>query len=159
MTFGDVMSSNGAKRVAFRLWTEGYDTARKLGIQIETFLGQLQPEMLVVRSIPDYLRASFVLDMMVRDRRNHRPSVLQDLEKGKSTETPFLNGYIVQRARELGIPTPMNDAVLQMIREIEGKTRRIGRANISVLERALIFGAQKIGLQPLPQDLTAFGPA
>ena len=90
--------------------------------------------------------------MMVHDRKTHRPSVLQDLEKGKITETPYLNGYVVEQARKLGIPTPMNDAVIQMIREIEGKTRRIGKANITVLERVLIFGAEKVGLKTLPRD-------
>ena len=88
MTFGDVMVSSAAKRVAFRIWTEAFDTAKKLGVKIETYLGMLQPEMMVVRNMPDYVRASFVLDVMVRDRRAHRPSVLQDLEKGKTTEIP-----------------------------------------------------------------------
>jgi 2-dehydropantoate 2-reductase len=152
MTFGDVMVSSAAKRAAFRLWTEGYDVARKLGVKIETYLGMLEPDFMVVRDMPQYVRASFVLDMMVRDRKGHRPSLLQDLEKGKKTEIPYLNGYVVQQARKLGIPTPMNDAVIQMVREIEDKTRRIGRANITVLERVLIFGADKVGLNPLPAD-------
>ena len=51
----------------------------------------------------------------------------------------------------------MNDAVIQMIREIEGKTRRIGKANIAILERVLIFGADKAGLQPLPADASELG--
>jgi 2-dehydropantoate 2-reductase len=144
LTFGDAMTSNRAKRVAFRVWTEGYDTAQRLGIKVETYLGQLQPEMFVVRSIPDYVRAGFVLDMVVRDRKSHRPSVLQDLEKGKATEIPFLNGYIVEKAREVGVPTPMSDVLMRMVHDIERKVRGIGKANIALLERALIFGADKI---------------
>jgi 2-dehydropantoate 2-reductase len=144
MSFGDAMTSNRAKRVAFRVWTEGYDTAQKLGIKVETYLGQLEPEMFVVRAIPDYVRAGYVLDVMVRDRRSHRRSVLQDLEKGRATEIPFLNGYIVEKAREVGVPTTMSDAVMRMVYDIERKARGISKANIALLERALIFGADKI---------------
>jgi 2-dehydropantoate 2-reductase len=152
MTFGDVMLSSPAKRVAFRIWTEGYEVATRMGVKIETYLGMLKPEMMVVHTLREFAVAAYVLDMMVHDRKAHRPSVLQDLEKGKITETPYLNGYVVEQARRLGIPTPMNDAVIQMIREIEAKTRRIGKANITVLERVLIFGAEKVGLKTLPRD-------
>ena len=49
----------------------------------------------------------------------------------------FLNGYICDRGREHGVPTPVNDAVRDMVHEIEGGKRRISLSNVedSVFER------------------------
>jgi 2-dehydropantoate 2-reductase len=138
-SFGDVIGDRRMKRILFRLWQEGYEVAAGLGVKPEAYMGQLLPEMLVVKSIPDYVRASFVIDFMLKDRKNHRPSVLQDLEQGKKTEIPYINGYIVEKASALKIPTPVNNAVMSMIEEIERGERKISRANIQKLFKSIIF--------------------
>ena len=40
------------------------------------------------------------------------PSTLQDVRKGRKTEIDGLNGYVSRRGREVGIPTPVNDAIV-----------------------------------------------
>ncbi len=45
----------------------------------------------------------------------HHPSTLQDLKNGKKTEIDSLNGAIVRMGRELGIPTPVNWTLTQLI--------------------------------------------
>ena len=55
--------------------------------------------------------------------------MLQSLERGNKTEIDFLNGYIVQKAMELGVPTPVNSKIVQMIKEIESGKRKIGLGN------------------------------
>lgn len=42
---------------------------------------------------------------------NQLSSTAQDLARGKPTEIDFLNGYVVRRGAELGVPTPMNLAM------------------------------------------------
>jgi len=51
-------------------------------------------------------------------------------ERGRPTEVDFLNGYICARARERNVPTPLNDAVVGLIKEIESGKRPIAPANI-----------------------------
>lgn len=46
----------------------------------------------------------------------HRPSMLQDLERGRTTEIEALNGYIVKVARQLGIAVPFNQILARLIR-------------------------------------------
>ena len=138
-SFGDVIADRRMKRVLFRLWQEGYQVATCLGVKLEAYMGQLMPEMLVVKSIPDYVRASFVIDFMLKDRKTHRPSVLQDLERGKMTETPYINGYIIEQARKLNVATPVNTEVMRMIEEIEAGRRKISRTNIQHLFKTVIF--------------------
>ncbi len=48
-------------------------------------------------------------------------STAQDLARGKRTEIESLNGYIVRRGSELGVPTPNNFALYALVRLLEEK--------------------------------------
>ncbi len=49
----------------------------------------------------------------------HKSSMLQDVEARRQTEIDFLNGGIARFGRELGVPTPLNDAITQLIKGLE----------------------------------------
>jgi 2-dehydropantoate 2-reductase len=38
--------------------------------------------------------------------------MLQDVMKGRRTEIDYLNGFVAAEGRNVGIPTPFNDAVV-----------------------------------------------
>jgi len=50
---------------------------------------------------------------------DHKASMLQDVEARRLTEIDFLNGGIARFGRELGIPTPLNDAVTALVKGLE----------------------------------------
>jgi 2-dehydropantoate 2-reductase len=45
--------------------------------------------------------------------------MLQDVEARRQTEIDFLNGGIVRFGREYGVPTPLNEAILALMRGVE----------------------------------------
>jgi len=47
---------------------------------------------------------------------NHKPSMLADIEAGAETEIDFLNGAIVRRAGEVGVPVPYNAALTALVK-------------------------------------------
>ena len=49
----------------------------------------------------------------------HKASMLQDVEALRPTEIDFLNGGIARFGRELGVPTPLNDAITQLVKALE----------------------------------------
>lgn len=51
--------------------------------------------------------------------RENRSSMVQDIESGKKTEIDYMNGAIVARAKPFNIPTPVNEAVWRLVRELE----------------------------------------
>jgi 2-dehydropantoate 2-reductase len=51
-------------------------------------------------------------------------STAQDLARGKRTEIESLNGYVVRRGTELGVPTPCNFALYAMVRLLEEHAAR-----------------------------------
>jgi 2-dehydropantoate 2-reductase len=50
---------------------------------------------------------------------DHKASMLQDVEARRPTEIDFLNGGIARFGRELGVPTPLNDAITRLIKGLE----------------------------------------
>jgi 2-dehydropantoate 2-reductase len=51
-------------------------------------------------------------------------STEQDLSRGRPTEIDSLNGYIVRRGKELGVPTPVNLTLFALIKLIEESSAR-----------------------------------
>jgi 2-dehydropantoate 2-reductase len=45
--------------------------------------------------------------------------MLQDVDARRATEIDYLNGGIARFGRELGVPTPLNDAVTQLVKALE----------------------------------------
>src|SRR5215468_790101 len=66
--------------------------------------------------------------------RNWRASMAQDVAKGRRTEIEQMNGHVVARGRELGIPTPVSSVVVGYVREIDAGTRKPSSA---LIEQAL----------------------
>jgi 2-dehydropantoate 2-reductase len=50
-------------------------------------------------------------------------STAQDLARGKRTEIAALNGYVARRGAELGVPTPVNQALTALVQLLEDRDR------------------------------------
>lgn len=50
--------------------------------------------------------------------RDIHTSMYDDWKAGRPTEIDYLNGYIAQKGREFGIPTPLNEALTSMVKVI-----------------------------------------
>jgi len=57
-----------------------------------------------------------VLDLAKRTAEN-TSSMLQDVRAGRQTEIDYINGYIIERGKELGIECKNNEKVVKMIKE------------------------------------------
>ena len=48
-------------------------------------------------------------------------STAQDMNRGRRTEIDSLNGYVARRGAELGVPTPVNQALYALVKLAEGR--------------------------------------
>lgn len=51
-----------------------------------------------------------------------RPSLAQDIAKGRQTEIDYLNGYVVDQAGAVGLSAPANAAVVRLVKRLESAT-------------------------------------
>ncbi|MBL8076073.1 MAG: 2-dehydropantoate 2-reductase [Nitrospira sp.] len=84
--------------------------------------------------------------------RDIHTSMYDDWKAGRRTEIDSLNGFIVQKGRELGIPTPVNEALTAMIKTMtEQEPTGVGRVRI---EGAVVqpVSFDRVALAALPAE-------
>jgi 2-dehydropantoate 2-reductase len=54
--------------------------------------------------------------------------MLQDVEASRQTEVDVINGAIVDAGKRLSIPTPLNDAMVWMVKSLQAKYLAAGKA-------------------------------
>lgn len=83
------------------------------------------------------------LDAMLTPRegsgRNWRASMAQDVIKRRRTEIAYMNGHVVTRGREAGVPTPVSAAVAGIVEEIDAGARRPAPETIELALRGAGF--------------------
>jgi 2-dehydropantoate 2-reductase len=85
-----------------------------------------RPERMLVDPIPPGWNGKTVpsdaheawLGEIVQGYGDIKPSMLQDFERGRATEIDFINGYVEDVGRSLGVPTPANAAIVAAVHAI-----------------------------------------
>ena len=120
---GNAMMRNDAiRRFSIRLGSEAVRIGQAAGYVLEDILN-IRPEILGAAGEGDAaaLRtAEETLGAGAKKRaEGQRPSMGQDMVKGRRTEITFLNGYVVDRGREIGIDAPANAALTDIVQRVE----------------------------------------
>jgi 2-dehydropantoate 2-reductase len=118
LLYGEIADDPVGRAVAYRLWTEGYDVARAGDVWLDEVLG-IDPASLVVRDESDRSGADAALETMMSLVSATKASMLQDLERGALTEVDVINGGVVSAAQRLGLPSPLNTRVVQIVHACE----------------------------------------
>jgi 2-dehydropantoate 2-reductase len=92
----------------FALWAEGVAVGDAQGLKLES-----------IHATNPHEFDQTELDRMMESMANVRPSMLQDLDAGRDTEVDVVNGGVAAKGRELGIATPCNDAVVELVHSME----------------------------------------
>jgi 2-dehydropantoate 2-reductase len=102
LTHGRVCERPDLRRLVSGLVAEGKAVAAAQGIELDA-----DPEELIDHAA----RPDVAFD--------HKASMLQDVEARRATEIDYLNGGIGRFGRELGVPTPLNDAITALVKGLE----------------------------------------
>jgi 2-dehydropantoate 2-reductase len=102
LTHGRVCERLDLRRLVTQLVDEGKAVAAAQGIELDA-----DPEELIDHAA----RPDVAYD--------HKASMLQDVEARRRTEIDYLNGGIVRFGREHGVPTPLNEAIVALIKGLE----------------------------------------
>lgn len=139
LTLGKMLAVKKVRNIFIELMREMMAVAEAMDITVEPGGGG---KIDYYRLLAQHGRiADFKRHLLIRvigfKYRQVKPSSLQSLERGRKTEIDFLNGYVCEEGRRLGIPTPLNENVVAVIKEIESGARKIGLDNLydSAFER------------------------
>ena len=76
------------------------------------------------------------LDGMLSDRaggEDWRPSMGQDVVKGRQTEINQMNGFVLKKGIEVGVPVPVTASIVDAVRQIDAGKLKPARENIELV--------------------------
>ena len=126
LLYREVVADPAGREAALAVWREGYDVGLAQGIALDEVLG-VPAEALVVRDPEDRSRADEALEVAMGYAGATKASMLQDLQRGAKTEVDVINGGVVEKGREYGVQTPLNERVVELMHAMERDERRPGR--------------------------------
>jgi 2-dehydropantoate 2-reductase len=122
---GALMRHRFVRRLCLEVMTEVVQTATRMGVHLEKLSHTIDLEWLalddeerVASGSPGLLAKHTVLLAVGARYRRLRSSMLAAIERGRPPPIDELNGEIVRLARPLGIPVPVNTAVVERVRAI-----------------------------------------
>lgn len=119
----DCIADDRLRQFMARLGSEAIRVGQKLGHKLEDMF-HLDPEI-IARAGEGDADAKRIYDENRLDSISkpgggeHRPSMGQDMVKGRRTEIEFMNGLVVDRGKELGIATPANAVLTDIVKKVE----------------------------------------
>lgn len=119
----DIITDDGLRAFTARLGSESIRVGQALGYQLEEVL-HLDPEIIAKAGEGDAkARAHYDEHRLAEVKKagggEHRPSMGQDMVKGRRTEIQQLNGFIVAKGKEMGVATPANAALTDIVTRVE----------------------------------------
>ena len=113
------------RSLAVSLMREGVAVAERAGIALEPLRDVSVRTLRLLTRLPTPVAARLFASR-AGNLGNDWPilgSTLQSLRRGRPTEIDYLNGEIVRRGRELGVPTPRNAKVVELVHGVESTGR------------------------------------
>lgn len=102
LPYGELYQVPEVEACAMAAVAEAMAVARASGIQL-SMTEPRQPWVMAAAGLPPEFKAS----------------MLQSLEKGSVTEIDYINGAVVRQGAKVGVPTPVNQALVACIKGIE----------------------------------------
>ncbi len=119
----DLIADDATRRFSARLGSEAIRIGQALGYELEQ-IHHLDPEVIALAGEGEAEATRTFDEHRLAEAGKpgggeHRPSMGQDMVKGRRTEIEFLNGFVVGKGGEVGIDTPANAALTAIVKRVE----------------------------------------
>ncbi len=134
LTNGEATELPGMFDIAAKIGRESLAVGAALGYRTEPIFG-LRADEFAGSNDENLMTAMKTLLGHVGSKSRTAP--IHDHIKGRRSEMEFITGLVSRKGRELGIPTPGNDAVVEIDRAINKGEIRMDRSNFELLRKKM----------------------
>ncbi len=135
LTTGDCGRNDFIRRFQIKLAGEAIRVGQALGFQLEKIKG-MDPERLALAAEGNAEALREVDAALIPKEANNpraniqRPSMAQDMLKGRRTEIDAMNGYIAAKGAEVGVPAPSHAKLTEIVTKVERGELKASPANL-----------------------------
>jgi 2-dehydropantoate 2-reductase len=120
LLYGEVAAHPLGRRLAVDVWREGMAVGQAQDLELQELVGVAAEDLgSTNREISD--RA---IDTMIGQLGATKASMLQDIERGVLSEVDVINGAVVERGAQHGVPTPLNAGIVELVHSYEQGSAR-----------------------------------
>lgn len=131
LQLGEMFTIKKIRSIFAEIMREGVAVADAMGIEPEGLSHKFDyKKFLESTELSETLKRRFMVYMIRHKYKRLTSSSLQSLKRGRPTEVDYLNGYIADNAKRYNIPTPVNDMIVNMVKEIELGRRKVTLNNL-----------------------------
>jgi 2-dehydropantoate 2-reductase len=133
----EVRSVPGPARIAIQIAAEAIGVGRGCGFEVEPIYGIESQRF--VDAATGHGTEQMLADMATSAKglAGGRPSMLQDVMRGRRTEIDYLNGYVADQGRRVGVQTPFNEMIVHLVHQHGVGKLKPSPANLDPLMRML----------------------
>ena len=135
--FGDISEDKEGKQVAIRCMKECIDVGHAAGVTFAPVQGKNIVGLFYYKGALKRAFGTALLPIAMKKHRLIEPSMLQDLKKGKPCEIDAINGVVCDFGKKYGVPTPINDRIVEIIKKIQDGTLKADKKNIYIFRDLL----------------------
>ena len=132
-TFGDILDSDKALACAAFIGDETIQVAARLGVTLEKIQGA-DLRILAFKTKAEMAQKFGIYRAVFGPHKLLKASMLQDIEKGLKTEIDAINGVVSECGKKVGIATPINDKVVEIVKGIETGRMKAVFDNLSMFK-------------------------
>ena len=135
LTSGDCLRNQTIRKFQIELAGEAIRVGQALGFQIEKIRG-LDPERFALAAEGDAAALREVEAVLIpKENANprgniQRPSMAQDMLKGRRTEIDAMNGFIAVKGAEVGVAAPSHAKLTEIVTRVERGELKASPANL-----------------------------
>ena len=135
--FGDVSEDKETKKLALRCMKECIDVGHKAGATFAPVQGKDITKLFYYKNPIKKAIALAILPIAMKKHRLIEPSMLQDLKKGKPCEIDAINGVVCDWGKKVGVETPINDRIVEVIKKEQNKELPLAKSNLALFKDLL----------------------
>ncbi len=129
-TFGKIAKRKKSKKIALAIIRECLAVANALNIAVEPMQGHDLQTLFGGGGVFQNIKAKFVLPIAMKKHALLKSGMLKDVENGRKCEIDFINGKVVELGKRVGVPTPFNKRVVEIVHGIENGLYEISYENL-----------------------------
>ncbi len=119
---GQILQNEPIRRFGVRLGSEAIRVGQALGYALEEIL-HLPPDTIARAGEGDEAAMGTYVEQRFKDAKKtsaeQRPSMGQDMQKGRRTEIEYLNGFVVREGEKVGLACRANAVLTDIVKRVE----------------------------------------
>ena len=132
--FGDVSEGRDVKELALACMKECIDVGHAAGVTFAPVQGKDITKLFYYTNPVKKAIGKLILPIAMKKHREIEPSMLQDLKHGKPCEINAINGVVCAYGRKHGVPTPINDRIVEVIKKEQDGELKLEHGNIRLFD-------------------------